>query len=129
MPVRKMPDVSVKTISYRISECEERTENKKASRLLSTPIFRAAPGCDLACPKCEVMCAVLAAVRDDLWREAEQLHRERALSSGRVAAEDLEAALDQLANAEREFERARPRASHDRSAATAPRTFAPMRLH
>lgn len=93
------------------------------------PMLRLTPGCEHGCEACDVSCAVFAALRDDLWRELEQLHRERALHPHQVKARDLEAAKEQLANAEREFERARPPLRSPAGFAAWPGTSQPARPH
>jgi len=96
---------------------------------MHAPIHRARPGCEQACEECHLACAVFAALRDDLWREVERLHRERALYPGRVSARDLEAATAQLAGAEQGFARARPRSNLPERFEASPGTSLPGRPH
>jgi hypothetical protein len=50
----------------------------------------------------------MIAIRDDLWREVEQLHRLQAMRPTLDRAREVRVLQAQLAAAEREFQRLRP---------------------
>lgn len=97
--------------------------------VLNRPVFRSAPGCEMGCPECEVMCAVLTRMRDEAWRSLETACRERGLSPGTAADDRVRLRRARLGAAERTFSRFLRERRPDRAVATSPETFAPMRLH
>lgn len=84
-------------------------------------VYRATPVCAEGCSPCDVMCAVMTAVREQEWQAL-------GLLSGKPAMPpeaDRAAATAQWAIGARAAERARPVSRPPASSAAAPRTFAP----
>ena len=75
---------------------------------MGKPVFRASPGCELACVACDIRCAILAGEADDAWRTVEHLRRRQALHPAPEQAATLKRAEARLEGAERDFARARP---------------------
>ena len=75
---------------------------------MSGAAVRLTPGCELSCGRCTVRCATMVAVRDDLWREIEQLHRLQATQPTLDRAREVRVLQAQMAAAEQEWRRLRP---------------------
>ena len=44
---------------------------------MGKPVFRASPGCEIACPACDIRCAVLAGEADDAWRKQQRTYADQ----------------------------------------------------
>ena len=96
---------------------------------MGKPVFRASPGCEIACLACDIRCAILAGEADDAWRAVEDLRRRQALRPAPEQAAILKRAEVLLAGAERDFVRARPGGSAELRFPAWSRTSASTRLH
>src|SRR5579859_4630817 len=94
------------------------------------PVLSTEPGCELACARCPITCAVVVGARDDLWREVEGLRRQ--MSSRRPTELELERlalALGRLEEAERAVVRVRQRFADGPPPPTYRRTCQSTLLH
>lgn len=96
---------------------------------MNRPIFRAAPGCELACPQCEVMCAVVARTRDEAWRALEAAYQERGLAPRSAADDQVRLRQARLEAAERTFLRFLQERRPDRAVAASLETCELAHLH
>ena len=96
---------------------------------MGKPVFRASPGCEIACPACDIRCAILAGEAEDAWREVENLRRRQGLRRVPEQAARLTRAEGRLAVAERDFARARPGGAAALPFPAWSQTRGSMRLH
>ena len=96
---------------------------------MGKPVFRASPGCEIACVACDIRCAILAGEADDAWRVVEDLHRRQALRPAPEQAAILKRAEARLAAADRDFARARRDSPAALLLPAWSRTSGSMRLH
>ena len=96
-------------LSYSIQPSHNENESGTCAgvRRLKAAI-RLTTGCESACQICTVRCASMVAIRDDLWREVEELHRLQAMLPTLDRAREVRTLQSQLEAAERECRRLRP---------------------
>lgn len=93
------------------------------------PIFRAEPGCDLCCPRCSIVCATVVEIRDEIWREIEELRRDRANRPTDEQVRLIALRIDELEDAERAVERVRPQFPGGPQLQSYRRTFSSTLVH
>ncbi len=105
----------------------EQKRNMLSGGRVAKPTLRMTPACSHACIKCDVICAELAGLRDDLWGEVQSLRLQHSTRRDPGTARSLEAAQELWAAAWREHELARHRSISQKPEAE-PRTYPPARL-
>lgn len=108
-------------LSYFVLIHQKENESGTKEREMSGAAVRLTPGCELSCGICTVRCATMVAVRDDLWREIEQLHRLQATQPTIDRAREVRLLQTQMATVEQEWRRLRPSISRHGSMRTAKR--------